>query len=278
MQTIRVVTLNLWGDQPPLDRRLALAIEGLRALAPEVIGLQEVRQVGGLVPNTAETIAAALGMECYFCVATPWGGGEEGLAILSRHPIRARMMKELPHATAEERRIVVGATIETPAGELSAFTTHLTYRLADGQKREDQLVAAEALVAETPSELPKILMGDLNATPDSDEIRWLSGLRSIHGTGHGHGHPRRVFYQDAYAAAHPGEPGITWARRNGHTAPLHWLTLDRRIDYIFVGAVRRDGRGRVRDCRVVLDTPDEDGCHASDHFALMADIQVVPSG
>jgi endonuclease/exonuclease/phosphatase family metal-dependent hydrolase len=266
MQTIRVLTLNLWGEQPPLERRLPLVIEGLRALTPDVIALQEVRQITDKVPNTAETIAAALGMSCHFEIATPWGGGEEGLALLSRFPIGERMMRELPHATPEERRIVVGATFDTPAGAFSAFTTHLTYRLADGQKREDQVVAAEALVAATRSELPKVLMGDLNATPDADEIRWLAGLRSVTG--------QRVFYQDAWRAIHGDAPGITWSRANTHAHKLAWLTLDRRIDYIFVTAQRRDGRGVVRDCRVVLDTPDAEGCFPSDHFAVMADIAV----
>src|SRR5690242_19760647 len=41
--TLRALTLNLWGEQPPLDRRMALAIEGIRALDPDVIALQEVR-------------------------------------------------------------------------------------------------------------------------------------------------------------------------------------------------------------------------------------------
>ncbi len=265
MQTVRVVTLNLWGEQPPLERRLTLVIDGLRALDPDVVALQEVRQIADKVPNTAQTIAGALGLNCYFEVATPWGGGEEGLAILSRFAITERLMRELPHATAEERRIVLGATLETPAGAMSVFTTHLTYRLSDGQKREDQLVAAEALVQATRSELPKVLMGDLNATPDSDEIRWIKGLRSVGG--------KRVFYQDAWSAVHDDQPGITWSRANTHAHKLAWLTLDRRIDYVLVSAARRDGRGFVRDCRVVLDAASE-GCFPSDHFAVMADIQV----
>ena len=47
-------------------------------------------------------------------------------------------------------------------------------------------------------------MGDFNATPDSDEIRWLCGRTTLGG--------RRVAYQDAWARANPGQPGITWAQ------------------------------------------------------------------
>lgn len=268
MDTIKVLTLNMWGEQPPLAERMQGILAGLRAENPDVIGLQEVRQITASLPNQAETLAAALGMNWHFAVATPWGGGEEGLALLSRFPIVATMERELPHASADERRIVLGITVDTPAGPFSAFTTHLNYRLADGQKREDQVVAAEALVAETPAGLPKVLMGDMNAVSDSDEIRYLRGLRSVGG--------KRVYYQDAFAERHPGEPGFTWALRNPHTERLHWLVRDRRIDYIFVTPIRRDGRGLVRDCRIVLDGPDPAGLYPSDHFGLCAEIQVAP--
>ena len=199
-----------------------------------------MRQIPGVLPNQAETLARALGMNRRFAVATPsvsFGqGGDEGLALLSRFPFAAQsIQRELPHATADERRILLGAIVETPAGELAAFTTHLTYRLTDGLKREDQVAAAEALVAETPSDLPKVWMGDFNAAPEADEVP-LRGLHSLAG--------RRVFYQDAFAAMHPGEDGFTWARANPHVERLRWLAPDRRIDYIFVSsrAARRTRR------------------------------------
>src|SRR5262245_24497174 len=118
MNTLKVVTLNLWGEQPPLERRMQLAADGLRALAPDIVTLQEVRQVPGAVPNQAETLAQKLDMHFYFEPATPWGGGEEGLAILSRHPIVERRAHELPYALPAERRLLVGAVVETPAGRL----------------------------------------------------------------------------------------------------------------------------------------------------------------
>src|SRR5690349_9815193 len=112
MQTVRVATINLFGEQPPLERRMALLEAGLAALGADVIALQEVRQVPGVLPNQAETLARGLGMQCHFVPATAWGGGEEGLAMLSRHAIIARHGRELPHATAAERRVVAGVTVE----------------------------------------------------------------------------------------------------------------------------------------------------------------------
>jgi endonuclease/exonuclease/phosphatase family metal-dependent hydrolase len=266
MDRIRVVTLNLWGSEPPLEPRMRAVVDGLAALAPDVVALQEVRAIPGAVENQAERLARALGLEAAYQVATPSPDGDEGLALLARHPIVARMHRELPHARADERRIVLGVAVETPAGRFCAFTTHLHYRLADGAAREEQAAAAEALVAATESELPKVLMGDFNAIPESDEIRYLRGQHSIGG--------RRVYYQDAWARIHPGEAGYTWARANSQTARLGFLEPDRRLDYIFVTPMRKDGRGVIRECRIVLDVPDGDGVFASDHFGLFAEIQI----
>jgi endonuclease/exonuclease/phosphatase family metal-dependent hydrolase len=268
MGTLRIVTLNLWGEQPPLSRRMQLAIEGLRALNPDVIGLQEVRQVPGSVENQAETLARALDFHHYFEAATPWGGGDEGLAILSRHPIRDRRVHELPHAVPTERRLLLGTTLGTPDGDVGFYTTHLNYRLADGGKREDQVVAIDGYVGAIESELPRILVGDFNATPDSDEIRFLRGLHTSAG--------RRTFWQDAWERRHGHAEGFTWARANPYTARLRWLERDRRLDYIFVSPMKRDGRGVVLDCRIVLDRAAADGALPSDHFGLFAEVQLSP--
>jgi endonuclease/exonuclease/phosphatase family metal-dependent hydrolase len=266
MGKLRLVTLNLWNQQGPLEKRMKLCSEQLSALQPDVIALQEVRQ-SAAVPNQAATLASALGMQFHFANATPWDGGEEGLAILSKHPIVARGDRELPHATEKERRICVHARVETPSGPLDAYTVHLNYRGTHGQIREDQIVATEAFMRELPDgRIPKVLMGDFNARPDSDEIRWLKGLRSVNG--------RRVYFQDSWAHLHPLEPGWTWAKSNPYTDAMAWLERDRRIDYIFVGATNLDGSGMLLDCRVVLDVPDAEGNFPSDHYAVMAEIQV----
>jgi endonuclease/exonuclease/phosphatase family metal-dependent hydrolase len=268
MGTLKVVTLNLWGEQPPLARRMQLAIDGLRALHPDVVGLQEVRQVPGSVENQAETLAQALGLAHYYEPATPWGGGDEGLAILSRHPITSRRVHVLPHAVPTEKRLLVGITMDTPEGPVEAYTTHLNYRLTDGGKREDQVVAIDAHIAESGSEMPRVLMGDFNATPDSDEIRFLRGLHTSAG--------RRTFWQDAWERRHGHADGFTWARANTYTGRLRWLERDRRLDYIFVSPMKRDGRGVVLDCRIILDRAAPDGAFASDHFGLYAELQLSP--
>lgn len=272
---LRAVTLNLWGEQGPLERRLQLCIEQLRELNPDVVALQEVREIPSKLVNTAQQLGTALGLNPVFAPATEWGGGTEGLAILSRHPIAAHEHVELPQPRADERRVLLWAELATPHGVVLVGTTHLHYRMTDGIAREEQVEAIDRLLKGHALKLaggPKltVLMGDFNATPDSDEVRFLRGLHTLGG--------RRTYYQDAFLCAHdgPAEHGFTWSRRNPYTQRLRFLQNDRRLDYIFVSPPSRDGRGVVHSCRVVLDRPDPDGVFPSDHFGLLAELQLSP--
>jgi endonuclease/exonuclease/phosphatase family metal-dependent hydrolase len=268
MPPLRFLTLNLWGATPPLSARLGLVREALRELAVDVVALQEVQEIPGELANTAGTLAAAAGLAHLFAPTVPWRRGHEGLAILSRFPIRTHVVRELPHVLSGERRILLSACLAAPAGPLWVHDTHLSYRPQHGLEREAQVLAiADALAACSP-ENPQILMGDFNARPDADEIRFLKGQTTLGG--------RRVAMQDAWESVHPLEPGWTWARANAGTAPLAFLGLDRRLDFVFVTQRRRDGRGAILDCRLALDRPDGAGVFASDHFGVLADIQVEP--
>jgi endonuclease/exonuclease/phosphatase family metal-dependent hydrolase len=266
---MRCLTLNLWGAEPPLTERMTLVTQGLATLAPDVVALQEVREVPDKLRNQAETLAQAAGFRHVYAPATPFGGGHEGLAILARAEILEHAAVELPHATAEERRILLSVRVRHGgAGSVWVHTTHLNYRLAHGKQREDQVQAIAAAIAERASEVPQVLMGDFNARPESDEIRFLRGLVTLGG--------RRTYFQDAWERLHPGEPGWTWARSNPYTAKLAFLEPDRRIDYIFVTPMRGNGRGTIHACDMVLREP-QGKVHASDHYGLLAAVQIEPT-
>jgi len=287
---LRVITLNFWGTEPPLAERIDLALVQLRELAPDVVCLQEVRpHADGLAgPTTAHLLAEALGMQCAYGVAVRWDAGahglharagQEGLAILARSIGETRELA-LPEARPAEARMLLSAQVATDGGPIWIHTTHLHYRLDDGVAREHQVLAIDAAIRaqRTNESPPQILCGDFNATPDSDEIRFLRGLTTLGG--------RRTHFQDAWLKHHPEpainatpEQGLTWSSENDLTRPLRSLDLDRRIDYVFVTSRKKDGRGTVHDARVVLtERRDVDGhgsiC-ASDHYGVLADVQVV---
>jgi endonuclease/exonuclease/phosphatase family metal-dependent hydrolase len=285
---LRVVTLNLWGTEPPLPARLALAVRQLAALAPDVVCLQEVRPLDGRAGRTtAEVVADGLGMAAHYAVAIAWpdgalGGlpaGQEGLAVIARS-IRDTRVLVLPEARPAEARILLSASVDTAGGPIWIHTTHLHYRLDDGLARERQVLAIDEAIrglGRDKDSAPQILCGDFNAIAESDEIRFLRGLTTLGG--------RRTHFQDAWLRLHrepgPGDgpaQGITWSSENRFSRPLRSLDLDRRIDYVFVTTRKRDGRGTVHDCRVVLTEREGAGevaiC-ASDHYGVCADVQVV---
>jgi len=282
---LRVVTLNLWGIEPPLDRRLALAIRQLVALAPDVVCLQEVRPLDGKAGRTtADVIADGLGMTARYATAVDWpdgmfpgrAGGQEGLAVIARQIVDSRMLA-LPEPRPADARILLSAKVGTVGGEIWVHVTHLHYRLDDGLARERQVLAIDDAIRtlRTDTSPPQILCGDMNATPDSDEMRFLRGLSTLGG--------RRTHFQDAWLRLHrepgPGDgpaQGITWSSENTLTRPLRSLDMDRRIDYVYVTSRKKDGRGTVRDCRVVLtEREGSDDICASDHYGVLADVQVV---
>jgi endonuclease/exonuclease/phosphatase family metal-dependent hydrolase len=269
---LRFLTLNLWGENGPWETRLALVGERLGRILPDVVALQEVRDVPGRVGNQAAALAKAHGWNYVFAPATAWGGGEEGLAILSRFPIGAHESRTLPHSTETEGRIVLSARIDSGFGEVWVHSAHLSYRENEGVKREAQVQVIDEVVTSHANDNPQIVMGDFNAVPESDEIRWLTGLTTIGG--------RRVFYQDAWRVVHDELPGYTWTRANTFTEAMFWLRRDRRLDYVFVTPVRRDRRGTVQSARVTFDEPyvqpSGERLFASDHFGVVVEVQMAP--
>jgi endonuclease/exonuclease/phosphatase family metal-dependent hydrolase len=115
----------------------------------------------------------------------------------------------------------------------------------------------------TDRAFPAILVGDFNAEPDADEIRYLRGLTSL-------GEPRRVYFRDAYTFASGGSPGFTYCRRNAFAAPLR--EPDRRIDYIFVRGQDDRFRGEPLEARVCFDEA-VGGVMPSDHFGVVATLR-----
>ncbi len=271
---LRFLTLNLWGDNGPWESRLALVAEKLDSLKPDVVALQEVREAPGRLANQAHALAHHRGYAYAFAPTTKnvVTGGDEGLAILSRSPIGAQEFRALPHSTEKEGRGVLSARVDSPDfGQFWVHTTHLSYRQHEGDKREQQVIAVDDVVTAHAGDNPQVIMGDFNATPSSDEIRWLCGLTTLGG--------RRVFYQDVWDVLHAGQPGFTWARANPYIARLAFLRPDRRLDYIFVTPPRRDGRGTIHSARLMFDEPvvmpSGERLFASDHFGVVAEVQLM---
>lgn len=280
MQRLRVATLNIWNKSGPWSARLAEIRRELGNISPDLLGLQEVLRLvpegGEPAPDTdqASEIAQGLGYEIAFGRASDYGGGLAfGNALLSRFPILEQAVDPLPDLDSGETRSLLSVRVDTPAGVLPVFVTHLNWKLHHGWVRVKQVQhIVERIFERAPVDeqvLPPVLMGDFNAEPGSDEIRYLSGLATVDG--------RSVFFADAWAYGGDGGPGYTFDRRNSFAAISH--EPPRRIDYIFVRGPDRKLRGEPFDTRVCFCTPRvEAGSEVwpSDHFGLVTELSVEP--
>jgi len=265
-KTLRVATLNIWNRFGPWEDRLRAIRAGVCALAPDLLGLQEVVRLAegdGDGLDQASAIAEGFGYHTAYSRAhdEQWFGN----AILSRWPIAESRAYELPRGGTEERRTLLFAAIDSPFGPIPAFVTHLNWKFEEGHVREAQIreIVARIEALPLPGGFPAILVGDMNAEPDSDEMRFLRGLTTL-------GRGRSVYFQDTFALAGDGSPGFTYARRNPFAA--HLREPDRRIDYVLVHGRDERHRGEPIEARLCFDAP-VDGTFPSDHFGVVATLR-----
>lgn len=271
MQTLSVLTLNIWNKSGPYPERLPLIREELRRLSPDVFGAQEVlrldvaRSPGSLADQAAE-VGEGMGYNISYAAGSDLGGGLRLCnALFTPHPIVETEAILLPgKAETGEQRTLLYTLVETPHGRLPTFVTHLNWKQHQAAVRLRQVLAISEHVFEKvssdPSLLPPVVMGDFNAEPASDEIRYLTGLHVVEG--------KSVFFNDVWRYAGAG-PGFTFDRKN----PFARLSLEppRRIDYIFVGQTDGWLRGEPISARLAFTEP-QAGCFASDHFGVFAQI------
>src|SRR5215469_7383114 len=265
-ETMRVLTWNLWWRYGPWQRRREAIAATLAEAGPDVCGLQEVWHADE--ENLAGVLATELGLHWCWAAAGRHrdSNGHEvliGNAILSRWPITAQAELHLPTGDIAGGRVALHARIAAPGGVLPMFTTHLSYQPGASRVRTEQVrQLAEFMAAHgTDGDYPPVVTGDLNAEPDSDELRLLGGLVTAPAV------PGLVLV-DAWRYADPADPGFTWDHRNGYQE--NSVIPDSRIDYILAG-LPRDGRGRVRSAGLTGTAPVA-GVWPSDHFAVVADL------
>ncbi len=262
----RVATLNIWNRQGPWPQRLPLIRDGLRALDADVIGLQEVLGFPGM-PSQAHEIAEGTGWHVHYAPAWHIGGGlTYGNAILSKYAMADQATLPLPAPEGLDTRTVAFARVELPHGPVPVFVTHLTFQQHLGHARCEQVRALVEHVKQlAPADgAPPILLGDFNADPDSDEMRYLRGLTTLGGTS--------VYFADCWSTTGNDGPGYTYDRRNAYA--LRSREPSRRIDYIYVRPGRQL-RGEPLSAKLAL-TDAVDGVWPSDHFAVVAEIYGAP--
>jgi endonuclease/exonuclease/phosphatase family metal-dependent hydrolase len=194
-----------------MDKRLDLAriAQVINKEKPDLVGLQEVDRGVQRTQRIDEIVELSkmTRMDSAFAFNLPYQGGQYGVAILSRLPIRAtehRLYKNLREA---ERRGFIRAEVIFHGQKLNFVTTHLDYQHDDGRLFEAQ----QMLGALTDVKGPLIVVGDFNDTPAGETYKLMRSL-----------------FEDAWAIR-PTEEGFSYPADK----PA------KRIDYIFTR--RSDG-------------------------------------
>ena len=174
---VRMMTYNLHNGFNTDGRlnmeALAQVIEQQEA---DVIGLQEVSR-GWLINgggDMLEWLSRRLDMPYVYGPAT---GRMWGNAILSRVPVIEWGRVALPPSDLQLTRQLLWATLDLGLGqELHVINTHFHHVETEGHVREQQ---AQALIDFWGGAPRTVVLGDLNAEPDSPEMLalWQAGLR-----------------------------------------------------------------------------------------------------
>ena len=276
MEWLRVATLNLWNKRGPWQRRMELVAAEVNGWDPDIVALQEVLCLIDHQGRRNQAAEVAGGRHWVYGEGHDLRGswvpsGQRlafGNAVVSRHPIASHTTHPLPGAdVSDQRRSLLHAVVEAPPGPVDVFVTHLNWRLDEGEVRVAQVKAAARIIEEVAPDdgrYPPLLMGDLNAEPTSEELRFLRGEISLDAI-------RCVGFADAWQ--HGGEgSGYTFDGRVNPFAAEHDRP-PRRIDYILIRGPAGDGRGRPLAVRRAFDRPSE-GIFPSDHFGVVADLSV----
>jgi endonuclease/exonuclease/phosphatase family metal-dependent hydrolase len=269
--TWRIATWNLWGhfgDDP--EGRLPRIEATLRHLDADVVALQEVHadQASG---DDAVRLGDGLGRHVVRSLANPNPAnpnppGAIGNALLSRWPVSEQGAQPLPNPTGTAGpRQALWAVLAAPFGQVPVIATHLAYRFDESAVRQQQIRAVLALAARLRSDPgrdpPVVLCGDLNAVPDSDELRLLTGRTEAPVPG--------LVFNDCWPQVCQ-DPGHTWVRRNPYLQNSVWP--ERRLDYVLVSWPRPAPLGNPVQAFLFGDGP-VDGLWPSDHLGVAVDLR-----
>lgn len=176
---INVLSYNIHHANPPSSKDkidIPAIAKVISDVKPDVVALQEVdvhTDRSGKDLHEAEELARLSGMKSFFAKGIDYGGGEYGIAILSRYPILET--KRYPLTTVAgtngEPRVLATALLELPGGrKVLMACTHLDAQRGD-TNRSVQIKELTEILSKQP--YPVIVAGDLNAPEGSSVINTL---------------------------------------------------------------------------------------------------------
>ncbi|MEV5575479.1 endonuclease/exonuclease/phosphatase family protein [Spirillospora sp. NPDC052269] len=263
--TARVAVWNVWARFGPWHEREQAILAVLAGADADVVVLIEAWE--NAEEGQADRLGRRLGLPHRVFRGVPdemaADDGLSGVAVLSRWPLTQLGQQRLGDQDGWDGGFAVFARADGPRGPLQVFGVTLGWKPGHSTQRQQQVRDLGAFVRkEADTQAPVVVAGDLNAVPDSDELRMLTGRTAVAA-------PGLVFY-DAWEMAGDGTAGHTWCNANPWARPVLWP--DRRIDYVLSAWPRGGGAGHPVRCDLLGTSPVE-GVMASDHYGVVADLR-----
>lgn len=172
-KTIRILSYNIHhGEGVDGTLNLERIARVIKSTAPDIVSLQEVdqRTTRSKGVDQVQKLARLTGMKYAYGPSMEYGGGKYGNAVLTKFIIAEAKTIPLPG----EPRSALCVTLKTfgthfPAKQFLFIATHLDTKKVP---RTDSVPLIENLFGSS-SDLPAILAGDFNATPNSPTMKAL---------------------------------------------------------------------------------------------------------
>jgi endonuclease/exonuclease/phosphatase family metal-dependent hydrolase len=247
-----MATLNILDHQARPTERFPLIVAGLAQAWPDIIALQEVaagREQGERLAAALTAAAAQLGREGTYQYAQQTNLRRHDLTvgILTRHAILDHCWVDLQG----QGRVAVAITTEIAGRRLAFASTHLFWEVgpAGEQARRYQAGVLADWVAVRFADVPTIVGGDFNATPDGITYAYLAER-----------------WASLYAERHGAEPAWTCPTPLAPEATGWQGTLD------YLWRAPRTAPLRTLDARLFLDqpAPNDSTLYPSDHVGVLA--------
>lgn len=258
VRDLKVVTINLRNNEDFPDERLPLLADEIAALAPDLVGLQEVQisedQGGRLlaaVQERAPDLTYGFDEQLKVGVAEVLG---EGIGAYFLGERKARDALPL-----SEGRVALFDRVDLGDGlVVDLYDAHL--HAGGGEEGAAiRLEQAEAIVdwmAEHDEGRVRFLVGDMNATPDAAAIAAFTGAGLV----------------DTWPHVNGDDPGATSPIVLGHD-PDFVQAPARRIDYVFAD-LEGDVDADVLESVISFDAPNAEGLYPSDHLGVTTTVRL----
>jgi endonuclease/exonuclease/phosphatase family metal-dependent hydrolase len=272
MTILSLVTINILNDLSRWWQRRNLLVEQIAACQPDLIAIQEVsiQRKSSNAHWLAEQLnskndASDSRYDVYLCPKTGAYEKKEGIAVLSRLPIRKQERLDL----LTQNRVAQAITFRLEGETLLLVNGHFYLQPGSSPQRLAQVELLLDWMDTQPAEIPVVVCGDFNGIPDSPAIQFM-----------------RQYFDSAYVAVHGEEPEYTYPTPLPSSAKTKLLTAAQRLlgqrpaidaswrgtqDYIFV-----DPRLQTQSCDLVLNQPAKHNAdiYPSSHFGLFAQIKI----